>query len=233
MLQTFPAPADVAEGVVKEGSDPRGQEGSFGLAESNSLYTTPTIAAPDDAQSLHLLSTKLAIPRLRAALVPRPRLTAPINTAIVQQQKLILIAAPAGFGKTTTIAEWLASRSEGRVLKTELIATSLSPQSSVLSPQVAWLALDDTDNHLGQFLAYLIAALETVRPKLGAEAWALLRAQAAHPPTHAILTSLVNALAAVADQIVLVLDDYHTITLQAIHAAITFLLIACLHICRS
>ena len=224
VLQTFPAPADVAEGVVKAGSDHCGQDGSFGLAERNSLYTTPAIAAPDDAQSLHLLSTKLAIPRLRAALVPRPRLTAPINTAIAQQQKLILIAAPAGFGKTTMIAEWLSSRSDGRVLKTELIATSLSPQSSVLSTQVAWLALDDTDNHLGQFLAYLIAALETVRPKLGAEAWALLRAQAAHPPTHAILTSLVNALAAVADQIVLVLDDYHTITLQAIHAAITFLL---------
>ena len=89
---------------------------------------------------------------------------------------------------------------------------------------MAWLALDDTDNHLGQFLAYLIAAFETVRPKLGAEAWALLRAQAAQPPTHAILTSLVNALAAPADQIMLVLDDYHTITLQAIHEAIAFLL---------
>ena len=77
VLQTFPAPADVAKGVVKEGSDPGGQEGSFGLPESNSLYTTPAIAAPDDAQSLHLLSTKLAIPTLRATLVPRPRLTAP------------------------------------------------------------------------------------------------------------------------------------------------------------
>jgi LuxR family transcriptional regulator, maltose regulon positive regulatory protein len=224
VLETTPASADLAEDVVKAELDPGAQEDSFRLSESSSLHATSAFAAPDDAQSLHLLSTKLAIPTSRATLVPRPRLAAQIDTAITQQQKLILIAAPAGFGKTTTIAAWLGSRTEGRVLRTEASTTSLSPQSSVLSTRVAWLALDDTDNHLGQFLAYLIAAFETVRPKLGADAWALLRAQAAQPPTHAILASLVNALAAPADQIMLVLDDYHTITLQAIHEAITFLL---------
>jgi LuxR family maltose regulon positive regulatory protein len=224
LLDTAPELDDVAADVLKEAPDPGAQEGSFRLPDNNSLSATPTFAASDDAQSLHLLSTKLAIPALRAQLVPRPRLAAQLDTAIAQQQKLTLIAAPAGFGKTTMIAEWLVSRIEGRGLRTESTATSLSTQHSALSTRVAWLALDDADNHLGQFLAYLIAALETVRPKLGTEAWALLRARAEHPPTQAILTSLVNALADPADRIVLVLDDYHTITLQAIHEVIAFLL---------
>jgi len=180
--------------------------------------------AIDDAYSLHLLSTKLAIPSAHTSLVPRPRLTSRLDTAIAQGQKLILIAAPAGFGKTTTVVEWLASRTEGRVLRTESITTSLSPQSSVLSTRVAWLALDDGDNQLNQFLAYLIAALETARPRIGGAAWGLLRAQAAHPPTQAILTKILNALTDPADHIVLILDDYHTIAFQAIHAAIAFLL---------
>lgn len=90
--------------------------------------------------------------------------------------------------------------------------------------QIAWLVLDDGDNQLEQFLAYLIASLETVYPGIGAEAWALLRAQTLHPPTHTIITSLINALAAAPARIVLALDDYHTITLQAIHAALAFLL---------
>ena len=110
VLETTPASADLAEDVVKAESDPGAQEGSFRLPESSSLHATSAFAAPDDAQSLHLLSTKLAIPTLRATLVPRPRLAAQIDTAITQQQKLILIAAPAGFGKTTTIAAWLASQ---------------------------------------------------------------------------------------------------------------------------
>jgi len=216
--------ADTAESVLQDAPVPAEQDRSFHLQESSSLYATAAFAASDDAQSLHLLSTKLAIPALHAQLVPRPRLAAQLDLAIAQQQKLILVAAPAGFGKTTLIAEWLVSRTEGRGLWTESIATSPNSQSSVLSTQVAWLALDDADNQLGQFLAYLIAALETARPKLGAEAWALLRAQAAHPPTHAILTSLLNVLAAPSQRIVLVLDDYHTIGLQAIHEAIAFLL---------
>jgi LuxR family maltose regulon positive regulatory protein len=163
----------------------------------------PASAAMDNAQSLHLLSTKLAIPTSRISLVPRPGLVSQLDTAIARGQKLILIAAPAGFGKTTTVAEWLRGSS---------------------NRDLAWLALDDTDNHLNRFLAYLIATLETARPEIGAAAWALLRAQAAHPPIHAILTALLNGLADSADRILLVLDDYHTIIIQPIHEAIAFLL---------
>src|SRR4051812_31968359 len=224
LLDTIPASSKVAEAGLKAVPDPAAQEGSFRHADSPARYARPTFTSSDDAQSLHLLSTKLAMPALRAKLVPRPRLAALLDTAIAQQQKLILVTAPAGFGKTTMIAEWLAARTEGRVLRTERSDEQLSPQSSVLSTQMAWLALDDANNDLGQFLAYLIAALEAARPKIGAEAWALLRAQAAHPPIQAILTRIVNAFADPADRIVLVLDDYHTITLQAIHEAIAFLL---------
>jgi LuxR family maltose regulon positive regulatory protein len=196
-----------------------------GAAIPDTPPLSDTAAAPDNAQSLHLLSTKLAIPTFRATLVPRPRLAAQIDRAIAQQHKLILIAAPAGFGKTTMIAAWLAElRIENEALRKPVRGSD--SQRSMLNAQirVAWLALDDSDNQLSQFLAYLIAALETARPQLGTAAWALLRAHVAQPPAHAILTSLVNALAAPADPLVLVLDDYHTITLQAIHEAITFLL---------
>ncbi len=134
--------------------------------------------------------------------MPRPGLISQLDTAIAQGQKLILIAAPAGFGKTTMVAEWLRG----------------SKGSSA-----AWLALDDTDNHLNRFLAYLIATLEAVRPTISTAAWTLLRSHTASPPTHAILSALVNTLAASADPLLLILDDYHTITLQTIHEAIVFL----------
>ncbi len=216
-LERPPAVVDITADARNEQSSPHAPDSSFHLLEASSISDAPLFLAIDDAQSLHLLSTKLAIPASRISLVPRPRLVSRLDTAIAQGQRLILIAAPAGFGKTTAIAEWLASR-------TESIATSLSPQSSVLSTRVAWIALDDADNHISQFLAYLIAALETVRPRIGATAWALLRAQAAHPPTQAIVTTLLNELTDPADRIMLILDDYHTISLQSIHEAIAFLL---------
>jgi LuxR family maltose regulon positive regulatory protein len=165
--------------------------------------TSHRSAIPDNAQSLHLLSTKIALPPSRVSLVPRPHLAARFEAVITQRQRLLLVAAPAGFGKTTMIAEWL--RSTGNYA-------------------VAWLALDDADNQLNLFLAYLIAALETVYPRVGAEAWAMLRGRVAQPPTEAILTSLINALAKHTDEIIVTLDDYHTISLQAIHEALAFLL---------
>lgn len=162
------------------------------------------LSAPgDDVQSLHLLATKLALPPARSSLVPRPRLVSRFETAIAHNQRLLLVAAPAGFGKTTAVAEWVHSQDHRAV---------------------AWLALDDTDNQLSLFLAYLIAALETLQPRIGAEAWALLRGHAARPPTQAIVTSLVNALAPSTGTLILALDDYHTITLPAIHEAIALLL---------
>jgi LuxR family maltose regulon positive regulatory protein len=172
-----------------------------GLSHANLASPPPAVA--DDANTLHLLVTKCVLPPPRIGLVPRPRLAARLQAAITQRQKLILVAAPAGFGKTTAVAEWL---------------------HTVGDCSIAWLALDEADSQLNLFLAYLIAALERAHPHVGVEAWALLRGQAAQPPAQAILISLINALAASEGEIMLVLDDYHVITLPAIHEAITFLL---------
>jgi LuxR family maltose regulon positive regulatory protein len=184
-----------------------------------------------------LLATKLYIPRPGSMLIPRPRLLARLDAGLRGQ--LTVIAAPAGFGKTTLLAEWIASRTEGRGLRTESIALPLSPRSSSLSPRVAWLTLDAADNDPIIFLRYLIAALRTVMPpSVGAMALALLEA-AQLPPLTTLLTTLINDLAGqgMGDReapptthppspipLVLVLDDYHVITTPAIHEALTFLL---------
>jgi LuxR family maltose regulon positive regulatory protein len=180
---------------------------------------------PDDAQTLHLLTTKLAIPVSHPSLVSRPRLVERLDGAICQGQKLTLISAPAGFGKTTLLAEWLRENDERGAINDQESQT-LPHRSAFITHRfsVAWLSLDDNDNDLGQFLAYLIAALESVRLGSNADAMSLLRSRAAEPPVHAILTTLVNAVTDPADPLVLVLDDYHTISLLAIHEAVAFLL---------
>jgi len=225
------APLDGSPAVVEAGDEQRRLhtlDQPFHRLGERSVSDTPALESLDDALSLHLLSTKLAVPSSHTNLAPRPRLVSRLDTAISQGRKLILIAAPAGFGKTTAIAEWLAEKAKGKRQKVKEDAAAdqnvLPFHISLLPFRAAWLALDDADNQLNQFLAYLIAALETVRPRAGGAAWELLRAQAAHPSTQAILTLLLNALAAPAEHIILILDDYHTIALQTIHEAIAFLL---------
>jgi len=101
-----------------------------------------------------LLETKLYAPRLRRGLVARPRLSDRLGRGA--ESKLTLISAPAGFGKTTLLAEWLA-------------AAPADGQS------VAWLSLDQADNQAASFWTYLIAALQTVAPAVGASALSLLQ----------------------------------------------------------
>jgi LuxR family maltose regulon positive regulatory protein len=195
------------------------------LAAAGRPYAAPTLPAIN--QPLHLLSTKLAIPAVCSNLVARPRLTNQLDSAIVQGRRLILISAPAGFGKTTVLVDWLAARSsELRVKSSELSQAQPTQNSKLLTQNfgVAWLALDDDDNQLGRFLAYLITALDRVRPDVGAAAWAMLRAADIHLLVREILTTLLNALADSPDRIVLILDDYHVIALQMIHEALAFLL---------
>src|ERR671937_2733524 len=102
-----------------------------------------------------LLETKLYVPRRRRGLVPRPRLTERLNHGT--ESKLTLVSAPAGFGKTTLLAEWLAD-----------------------TRAAAWLSLDPSDNQPAVFWTYLIAALQTVVPGLGALPLPLL--QSPQPP---------------------------------------------------
>ena len=149
-----------------------------------------------------LLVTKLCIPPARASLVPRPRLTARLTEAL--GRKLILLAAPAGSGKTTALVDWWATQAGA-------------------GADLAWLALDDADNDPVRFWTYAIGALETVYPGIGEPARAMLVAPQS-PLLEWVLTPLINALATIPEDLVLVLDDYHLITTPAIHDSLLFLL---------
>ncbi len=152
-----------------------------------------------------LLETKFYIPRPRRALVPRPRLSERLDRGAAS--KLMLVSAPAGFGKTTLLTDWLA-------------AVPPAPAGERLT---AWLSLDRGDNHPASFWAYLITALWTVASGVGEDALALLRAPQP-PPIQAVLTALLNDLAAIAGDIVLVLDDYHVIDAPSVQDGMAFLL---------
>ena len=148
---------------------------------------------------VELLRTKLFIPRTRKNLVSRPRLVERLNAGL--DKKLTLIAAPAGFGKTTLLSEWI----------------SKCPR------RVTWLFLDEGDNDPTPFWAYFIASLQGLHPDLGASAFALIQSPQP-PPIKSILTELINDLTAFSDPFASVLDDYHFIDSQPIHEALSFLI---------
>jgi len=146
-----------------------------------------------------LLTTKLFIPRARTNSVSRPRLVERLNSGL--DKKLTLIAAPAGFGKTTLLSEWI-------------------PQSPRC---VTWLSLDNGDNDPVKFWVYFISSLQRVHRDLGASVLTLLQSPQA-PPINSILTALINEITAFPDMFAIVLDDYHLIESQPIHEALIFLI---------
>ena len=152
-----------------------------------------------------LLETKLYVPRSRRGLVLRPRLCERLDRGTAS--KLMLVSAPAGFGKTTLLTEWLAAR-------------SAVPADGRLA---AWLSLDRGDNDPASFWGYVIAALRTVASGVGESALALLDTPQP-PPIETVLTTLLNDLGAVAGEIVLVLDDYHVIEAREVQDGMAFLL---------
>jgi LuxR family maltose regulon positive regulatory protein len=156
-------------------------------------------------QQVPILQTKLYIPPIRPELVSRPRLIERLNAGLPTQggfpRALTLISAPAGFGKTTLLSEWVAQ----------------------LQERAAWLSLDKEDNDEARFWTYLILALQAVQAGLGQDALRLLQASQ-QPATQAILTALLNQVAALPQEIILVLDDYHLISDPAIHKGLAFLL---------
>jgi LuxR family maltose regulon positive regulatory protein len=149
-----------------------------------------------------LLETKLYVPRPRRGLVARPRLIERLNRGA--ESKLTLISAPAGFGKSTLVAEWLAADSTG-------------------GPSAAWLSLDQADSQAGSFWNYLIAALQTVAPGVGSSALALVR-EPQPPRIEAVLASILNDLGALQSDLVLVLDDYHLVDAHDVDEGMAFLL---------
>ena len=134
-------------------------------------------------------------------MVSRPRLVERLQNGLTS--RLMLVSAPAGYGKTTLMSEWRTG--VGRDFFT------------------AWLSLDEDDNDFTRFLTYIIAVLATLKPGFGEPTLGLLQSL---PPisTRVILTSLINELGDVDKTFFLILDDYHVITTQPIHEAVTYLL---------
>jgi len=149
--------------------------------------------------AMPILATKLYVPQRRSRIVLRPRLDERLNEGL--QRRLTLVSAPAGFGKSTLVAEWVAE----------------------CGLPVAWLSLDEGDAEPTRFLAYFIEALRTAQPGVGEAVLAALGSPQP-PPLEVTLTRLVNELAALPTDIVLVLDDYHSVEGGPVDEAVAFLL---------
>jgi LuxR family transcriptional regulator, maltose regulon positive regulatory protein len=148
---------------------------------------------------LKLLPTKLYTPQFRTDLVPRKRLIEHLDSGL--QGKLTLVSAPAGFGKTTLLSEWIHH----------------------LGYPVAWLSLDKNDNDLTRFLTYSIAALQQIVADMGIDIQAVL-GESQSPNYEVILTNIVNQLDEFPDSFIFVLDDFHLIESQSVHNALNFLI---------
>ena len=147
---------------------------------------------------LRQFATKLYLPRLRPNVVIRPCLLERLNEGL--HRNLTLISAPAGFGKTTLVSACVA----------------------LIERPTAWLSLDEGDNDPARFLAYLVAALQTIAANIGEGVLGMLQSSQP-PPPEAILTALLNEITTLPDHFVLVLDDYHVIDAKAVDIALTYL----------
>ena len=160
-----------------------------------------------------VLGTKLRAPAPRRRLVPRERLVGQLRADPTTMPRLVLVSAPAGFGKTTLLTQWLTP---GRA---EDAAHGRTPRAA----RVGWLSLDAADADLGAFLTHLVAALQAASPEVGAQALALIDTDRS-VPVEDVVASLVNDLDALVGSTVVALDDYHVIDTPEIHDAVAFLL---------
>jgi len=146
-----------------------------------------------------LLTTKLNIPQLTVALVPRPRLYERLYEGLTR--KLTLVSAPAGFGKSTLVTSWLSESDQ----------------------PAAWFSLDQGDNDPARFWTYLIAAIQTIHQEMGVEARQIINAPQLRS-TEPVTISLINDISQLANDLIVVLDDYHVIEEGQIHAGLSYLL---------
>jgi len=137
----------------------------------------------------NLLATKLHRPSLPAKWVERPSLTQRLHEGLTLNRQLTLVSAPAGFGKTTCITEWL---------------------NTLADWPVSWLSLDAADDDPGRFFTYLVAALQKIAPHLGRQIEGVLQSGQL-PPGEVISATLINDILALEDRFLLVLDDFHLI----------------------
>jgi LuxR family transcriptional regulator, maltose regulon positive regulatory protein len=168
--------------------------GRWGMAEPMTHPGEGMVAEQDV-----LVATKLYVPLPRPGFIARPRLAE--RLAEGSGGALTLVSAPAGFGKTALLAHWARG----------------------LRRPVAWLSLDAGDNDPARFWRYVATAMEEVRPGVAGRVEGLLGASP-QPPVEGLVTALVNALADLPDEAVLVVDDYHLIESRSIHQSLLLLL---------
>ena len=149
--------------------------------------------------SITLLNTKLYIPPIRSDLVARPRLVERLESNM--DRKITLVSAPAGFGKTTLLSEWVHDRNRS----------------------AAWISLDKGDNDLARFLTYFITAFHNIGNTMREETLQLVESPKL-PSIEVLLTPLINSATESSSQFVLILDDYHVITNTEVHEAVRFIL---------
>jgi LuxR family maltose regulon positive regulatory protein len=148
----------------------------------------------------HLLATKLNTPKNRPSLIPRPRLIAKLNSGL--NGRLTLVSAPAGFGKTTLVTDWINQLStSSHTWKTE---------------HCTWISLDEYDNEPVRFLHYFVAAIQRVCPELGFEQLETLD-NSPKPNILAITQDLLNEIALCSQPLLIVFDDYHEIHNEVIN----------------
>jgi LuxR family maltose regulon positive regulatory protein len=197
----------LADALGLGGSERAALEHAVRRARSSSSTIYATGRPPVD----QLLATKLAIPPARGNMLPRPRLVERLQAAM--HGPLTLLSAPAGSGKSRLVSAWC-----------------LSP--AVRDRPLAWVSLDEADNDPARFWRYVLTALDHAAPGVGGDALSLLRYSDAST-LGAVLSALVNALAERAEDIALILDDYHLIEAAPIHRMVAFLLDhlpSCLHL---
>lgn len=163
-----------------------------------------------------LIATKLNIPQPRPNFISRSRLLKQLEDDLLGAsgftRKITLVSAPAGYGKTTLVADW------GTKLRN-------MPDSKFVNqiPTFCWLSLEEGDNDQVRFLVYFIAALKQVSERLGETTIAMLQSQQP-PPPDVLLASLINDIVGTPSPLVLILDDYHLIHTPTIHQMLNFLI---------
>ena len=153
----------------------------------------------DEIQYLTPLRTKLCVPPLGSSWITRSRLVKRIDEGF--ERKLTLISAPAGFGKTTLLVDWVHKR----------------------KIPVAWFSVDKGDNDPVHFLTYVILGLQSLEAGTGRAALTMLKSPQP-PPIESVLTNLINDVTHIPTDIALILDDYHSVDAKQIHDLLAFLL---------
>jgi LuxR family maltose regulon positive regulatory protein len=203
------------------------QEEASAARRADSGRTDARPSAPSQADhELELLVPKLSRPQLSAPLVERTRLLSELDA--VRSHPVTLVSASAGSGKTTLLSAWMARSSAPR----KSLEASRRAERNGAEPMLVWLSLDELDNDPIRYWTAVIAALRTCLPQCGRRALAMLRSPES-PPLATIVMALLQDLMAAEKDIILILDDYHVISDQAIVDSMRFLLdrmVASLHL---